>query len=284
MRSLARWGASVLGERPDVTGSPDLDAEVLLRHLLGLDRTAYFMAAQDAVAPEVADRYADVLSRRLGGEPVAYLTGIREFFGLSFLVTPAVLVPRPETESLVLWALDRARRHVPATVLDIGTGSGAIALSVAARQPPDRETRVIGSDVSAEALAVARQNQRALGTNGAVSAVTFVRGDLAAWCRGPIDLLLANLPYLTPEQVSGNPDLAAEPSLALVSGPDGLAAIDRLVADLPRVLSPAGAAILELDPAQAKTVRYRIGLLMPSATVTIHPDLAGLDRFVTVER
>lgn len=284
VRGLARWAAGVLAEREGLTDSPDLDAEVLLRHVLGLDRTAYFVAAQDAVALETALRYADLLGRRLGGEPVAYLTGVREFFGLPFLVTPDVLVPRPETESLVQWALDRARRHVPVTILDIGTGSGAIALSVAARQPPDRTTRVIGSDLSGEALAVARRNQVALATNGAVSAVRFVRGDLAGWCRGPVDLLLANLPYLTTEQRMGNPELAAEPALALVSGPDGLVAIDRLVSDLPRALSPSGAAILELDPAQAEGVHYRIGLVMPSATVSILEDLAGTARFVTVER
>ncbi len=284
MRGLARWAAGILADREGLTDSPDLDAEVLLRHLLGLDRTAYFMAAQATVAPAVAAEYADLLVRRLEGEPVAYLTGVKEFFGLPFRVTPDVLVPRPETELLVQWALDWARRHDPGTVLDVGTGSGAIALSMAARQPPDRTTRVIGSDLSGAALAVARLNRAALATNGAVAAVRFVRGDLAGWCRGRVDLLLANLPYLTPEQRDRNPELVAEPALALVSGPDGLAAIDRLVADLPRVLSPSGATILELDPAQAEAVRDRIGLLMPSAAVSILPDLAGLDRFVTIER
>lgn len=260
-----------------------LDAEVLIRHLVGWDRTAYFLHRDESMPSSLAGRYTELIDRRAGGQPTAYLTGVREFMGLTFTVSPAVLVPRPETELLVEWALTRLNLQPRRVVLDLGTGSGAIILSVASRLSPGRHDRLVGSDVSVKALAVASQNQIQLASQRAVTAVYWVRGDLGRWSR-PVDLVLANLPYLTPDQLAGNADLAAEPALALVAGHDGLDLIRQLIADLPRLLAPGGAAGLECDPSQAPAVVSLMAAALSDAEVTVHRDLAGLDRHVTAER
>ena len=271
--------------------TPRLDAEVLLRHVLGIDRTELFLRYPEPIDPEISAALAGLLDRRLSGQPVAYLTGQRAFLGLSLAVTPDVLVPRPETETLVEWARDWLGQpgRERATVVDIGTGSGAIAIGLASLLPDGWAGRITGIDVPPAALAVATANRDriiagATGPAGAIDRVSFKRGDLLAGLDGPIDLVLANLPYLTPGQVDGNPDLAAEPRLALDGGADGLDLIRRLIADLPRVLASDGAVALELDPAQAETVVTLLRAAEPDATVTVVDDLAGLARFVILQR
>ncbi len=263
------------------TGSatPRLDAEVLLRHVLGLDRTALFVRMREPLGAGDRAAFEALVERRLAGEPVAYLTGEREFMRLPFAVRPGVLVPRPETEGLVEWALGRLAGRPGGTVVDVGTGSGAIALAVAALLPEGWSGRVVGVDVSAKALAVARQNRARLDRRGRVA---LVRGDLAGWCRGGVDVLLANLPYLRPEQAA-NPELAAEPRLALEGGEDGLDLIRRLVADAPRVLAPDGALGLEIDPAQAGEAARLVETALPGARAEVRPDLAGLARFILAD-
>lgn len=269
--------------------TPRLDAEVLLRHVLGIDRTTLFLRYPDPVTPTALTAYDDLLARRLAGAPVAYLTGQRQFLGFALAVTPDVLVPRPETELLVEWArgwLLRPGRD-QAHVVDVGTGSGAIAIGLATLLPAAWSGRITALDVSPSALAVAIANRDRLASAGApgpLDRVDFRSSDLLAGLSGPVDLVLANLPYLTPRQVDGNPDLAAEPRLALDGGPDGLDLIRRLVDDLPRVLAPGGAVALELDPGQADSVAGLLRVAEPTALVTIHPDLAGLARFVMMER
>ena len=286
---LLRTGTRRLAEAG--LASPRLDAELLLRHVLGIDRTALFLRGPEPIAPEAVAAFDALLARRLAGQPVAYLIGQRGFLGLSLTVTPDVLVPRPETEQLVEWARDWLGRsgQERATVVDVGTGSGAIAIGLASLLPDGWEGRIVAVDVSPAALAVASANwasvrAASLERSGTSLDVTFQPSDLLDAVEGPVDLVLANLPYLTPEQVDGNPDLAAEPRLALDGGPDGLDLIRRLIADLPRVLAPGGAVALELDPAQAEPV---VGLLCdadPGAAVAILHDLAGLARIVTMSR
>ncbi len=261
--------------------SPRLDAEVLLRHVLGLDRTAFFLRLHDPLSPTDRQRFEALLARRLAGEPVAYLTGEREFMGLPFAVGPGVLVPRPETELLVEWALIWLTDRAHATVIDVGTGSGAIALSLAYHLPGNAVHRIIGADISRAALRFARQNRSRLGLERRVH---LVCGDLVAWCRGPAALILANLPYLRPDQIAANPDLAAEPRLALEAGPDGLDLYRRLLADAGRVLAPDGAIGLEIDPSQADTAVALMVAALPDARITVRPDLAGLPRHVIGER
>lgn len=264
--------------------TPRLDAEVLIRHVAGWDRTAYFLHQRDPLPPNVAEAFATLVARRLHGEPVAYLTGIREFMGLPFTVSPDVLVPRPETELLVEWALAWLDRGSCRLVLDLGTGSGAIILALAAHGGSARGDFYAGSDLSAAALAVAQQNQVSLAGHGAIASVRWVRGHLGSWSGRKADLILANLPYLRPDQLAGNRDLAAEPALALVAGDDGLALIRQLIEDLPRLLAPGGAVGLEIDPSQADEVAGQLSRVLPDAEITVRPDLAGHARHVTAER
>jgi release factor glutamine methyltransferase len=253
-----------------------LDVEVLLRHVLKVDRTRLFLRLREPLPDEDRAKLDELVERRLAGEPVAYLTGTREFMGLSFAVGPGVLIPRPETELLVEWALAWLQDRPAAVVVDVGTGSGAIALTLgAARRGPGGA--IVGVDQSAAALGYAAANRR---TFDLAYAVRLVRGDLLTWCRGPIDLILANLPYLRPEQVADNPELGAEPAAALVGGSDGLDAIRRLLADLPRVLAPGGAVALEIDPSQSETAREEARSALPAARIDVVRDLAGRNRIV----
>ena len=269
-------------ERLAAAGSetPRLDAEVLLRHVLRLDRTGLFLRRSQPLAPADQAAFDALVAQRAAGTPVSYLTGEREFMGLPFAVRPGVLVPRPETEGLIEWALSWLAPRPAATVVDIGAGSGAIALSLAALLPPDRQDRIVAADVSPAALAVAAENRARLGL---AARVHLVRGNLADWCRGPVDLLLANLPYLRPDQLTANPALRAEPTLALLGGADGLDLIRRLVADAPRLLAPGGAIGLEIDPSQAQVVADLLAAARPTATVAVRNDLAGLARHVVAE-
>lgn len=279
---VVRRGAA----RLEVAGipSPRLDAEVLMRHTLDLDRTAYFLVRRDPLSPEARHAFEERVHRRLSGEPVAYITGTREFMGLPFAVSPAVLVPRPETELLVEWARAWLNDRSKSVVIDVGTGSGAIVLSVAARLDPSRGDVLIGADISDPALDIARRNRIRLAEHGEVASVHLVRGDLTRWCRGGVDLLLANLPYLRPDQFAGNPDLHAEPELALVAGDDGLALIRLVVADLRSLLSPGGAIGLEIDPSQAETVSQLLREALPDPQVMVRHDLAGLARHIIAYR
>lgn len=264
--------------------SARLDAEVLLRHVAGLHRASFFLRLPERAPDGIEAAFEALAARRLAGEPVAYLVGTREFMGLPFRVAPGVLIPRPETELLVEWALAALalladRTHV--SVVDVGTGSGAIAVSLAALASPG--VRILATDISDEALVVARGNAVALLDEARRTRLEFRQGSLLAPIKGPVDLVLANLPYLTPGQVDGNPDLAAEPRLALDGGADGLDLIRQLVADLPRVLASGGAVGLELDPSQTDAVEGLLREAFPGRDVrTIH-DLAGLARHVVLE-
>lgn len=261
--------------------TPRLDAEVLLRHVLQVDRAGLFARLDDPLPADAAAAFLTLLGLRVAGEPVAYLVGEKEFMGLPIRVGPGALVPRPETELLVEWALRWLHERPDAVVVDVGTGSGGIALAVAAGLPAGHRVRILAGDSAAAGLAWASRNRWAL----ALDAVQLVRGDLTTWLApDAADLILANLPYLTPEQIVGNPLLAAEPEAALLGGPDGLDLVRSLVADLPRVLAPGGAVGLELDPSQTATVAALLAETLPGARIETITDLAGLPRHVVAER
>ena len=264
------------------SATPGLDAEVLLRHVLGINRTTLFVRLPEPIAADSVAAYDELLEERARDIPIAYLTGEREFMGLAFEVGPGVLVPRPETELLVAWAVSwlSKRDQEQVTVIDVGTGSGAIAIAIAAAMGPDWQGRIIASDISQDAVTVAARNRARLDAHHRVA---VVQGPLVSWLRGPVDLLLANLPYLRPEQIVENPSLAAEPRLALDGGPDGLNLIRQLLDDAPRVLAPGGAISLEIDPSQRGDVVTIARRVFPASDVQVHRDLAGFDRHVTVE-
>ena len=265
-------------ERLRASGVPTaaLDADVLLAHALAVSKEALVAHPEVDLTTAEELRFEGLIERRAAGVPVAYLRGFKEFYGLRFAVDGRVLVPRPETEVLV----DAVRSHVagrPLTVVDVGTGSGAIAVALAVTEP---QLRVIATDVSGDALAVAQAN--AIANNAQLE---LRAGDLLAPVSGPVDIVAANLPYLRDEDlhdVTGDrASLAHEPRLATVAGPDGLALVRRVIADLPRVLGSGGAAFFECDPPQVAAVK---ALLTPLGTVDVLQDLAGLDRVVRLRR
>ncbi len=243
--------------RDDLKGrgsaSPRLDAELMLAQILECDRIKLITdSGRPMQDPELA-AYRQLHKRRRRGEPVAYLRGFREFFGRSFRVDTRVLVPRPETEILVEVALKRSRRvSLCARILDVCTGSGCVAITLAKERPT---TRVTGSDISSEALDVARDNMHRLGGR-----VSFVRSDLFdafAARRDRFDLVTANPPYIDDEDMTKLPvDIRDfEPAVALSAGADGLRLIRRLIAEVPAVLAPAGVLAMEIGAGQAEQVR-----------------------------
>jgi release factor glutamine methyltransferase len=246
------------------------EAEILLAAALARGR-AWLLAHDEApVPPPVARRYAQWIERRRAGEPVAYLTGTREFWSLALRVTPAVLIPRPETETLVEWALAcLAERRAPC-VADLGTGSGAIALALAHERP---DARIIATDLSADALAVARDNARRLGLTN----VQWRQGDGCAPLAGErCDLIAANPPYVA----ENDPHLAQlrfEPRLALVAGADGLAVLRAIAAQARSALRSGGWLLLEHGAEQGAAVR---ACLRDCGYRAIHTrrDGAGLER------
>jgi len=259
--------------------SPRLDAEVLLRHRLGWDRTRLFIALPDPLPADAARDYAALIARRAAGEPVAYIVGEREFMGLPFAVGPGVLVPRPETECLVEWVAARVRAEPRwadgARIVDVGTGSGAIALSLATLLP---DARIVGIERSARALGYARTNRARLGL---ARRVALVQGDLLGPI-GAIDAIAANLPYLRADQAHAG--IAQEPAEALYAGEDGLDLYRAMIPQAARLLRAPVLLAAEIDPEQSAAMVALCRAAFPSAAITVERDLAGLDRFVTVQQ
>lgn len=258
------------------SGLVPIDAQVLLAHALGVDRAWLLAHATDALSREHADAFFRLAKRRREGEPVAYLTGRREFHGLDLRVTPAVLVPRPETETLVDAMLERLPADRALRVVDLGTGSGAIALAIANARP---NARVIATDVSDEALDVARDNAARL----RLANVAFARGswyDALDAREAPLDAIVANPPYVA----GGDPhldagDLPHEPAVALSPGGDGLDALRIIVAGARGRLAGGGWLGVEHGHDQSDAVRdlfARAGF----GAVEARRDLAGIPRVV----
>jgi release factor glutamine methyltransferase len=249
--------------------SARLDAEVLLAHALGLRRLDLYLKFDRPLSEAELSKYRSLTAKRAKGEPVAYLVGHKEFMGLDFTVTPAVLVPNPDTEVLVQRAVEIARdAGRPVRVADVGTGSGCIAIAIAHYAP---NAEVVASDVSQDALEVAAQNVAA---HGLVDRVKLVCGDLMAPFTGSFDIVCANLPYVA----AGSPlalEVVAQPAGALYADEKGSALITRLLDEAPASLNAGGRLLAELDPSIASVV---VGAANQFAGHRIHRDLAGHER------
>jgi release factor glutamine methyltransferase len=253
-----------------------LDADVLLAFVLGLRKEDVIAHPGRPLADPELSRFRTIVERRARGEPVAYLRGFKEFYGLRFAVDPRVLIPRPETEALV----DAAREFIaarPLVVVDVGTGCGAIAIAIAAHE---RTVHVIATDVSRDALEVAEENAL---SHGVADRVDFRAGDLLGPVTERVEVVCANLPYLPDDALARlageRSSLAFEPRAAVVAGGDGLDVIRRAVAQLPRVLAPGGAAFFECDPPQAADIERLltdIGL-----RTRVVRDLTGAERVIS---
>jgi release factor glutamine methyltransferase len=266
---LAEAAARIAAIGPDVDARRD--AQVLLGHVLGVSRAWLVAHGADIADPDAAKRLRALVGAREQGQPVAYLTGQREFYGRAFLVSDAVLIPRPDTELLVEAALQRLPSNDPRAVLDLGTGSGCIALTLARERPA---TRVTAIDVSPAALDVARLNAEALQAN-----VEFLQGDWFAAVDGRrFDLIVSNPPYVA----EGDPHLACgdvrfEPGQALVAGTDGLSELRRIVASAPTYLNTGGWLLVEHGHDQGEACEDLLRSAGFSDRLRL-TDLAGLPR------
>lgn len=259
-----------------------LDAQVLLAHVLGQERSWLFAHHDYPLSETETEQYTELVARRVCREPVAYLIGRREFYGLEFLVDQRVLIPRPETELLVDLALGqmRNRKSKRIVVADVGTGSGAIAVTLAIHAP---EAHIYGLDVSPTALAVARKNQSRLAPE---AAITFLQSDLLEALPEPADLIVANLPYVTADEYEQlDPDIRDyEPRVALEAGVQGLDVIERLLQQIGPHLKPKGAVLLEIGSHQGEAVIKLAKTMKPRPSyVGLRRDYSGHIRMVTLE-
>ena len=277
------------------SGSPRLDAELLLAQVLGTDRTGVLAHPEAPVGDGPRDAFEAAIARRAGGEPVAYIRGFREFHGQAIATDARALIPRPETELLVdtalgvvvamLTAAPRPEGSPPLRVADVGTGSGAIAVALVAalrRRKMADQVLVEASDVSADALQLAREN--AVG-HGVADRMTFALRDLLPERVEPrFGVICANLPYVATGDLAGlAKDLSFEPREALDGGPDGLDVVRRLLDLLPGTLAADGVALLEIGAGQGESTIREVATRLPGWSCVVMADLAGLPRLARIE-
>jgi release factor glutamine methyltransferase len=278
-RRILEWTVKYLKEHG--SSSPRLDAEVLLAHARGCPRIQLYTSYDDPLSDQVRARMRELVQRRAASEPVAYLVGHREFFSLEFEVTPDVLIPRPDTETLVLESLELLKSQGQPRVLDIGIGSGCIAVAIAVNCPAARVTAV---DLTPAAVELARRNAQ---RHGVAERVQVLESDLFGSLPdgSQFDLIVSNPPYVREDELDElETDIRLhEPHSALLAGPDGLDVIRRIVNDAGRFLAEGGNLLLECSPEQAEAIR---GLMEAGGfrSTTIHTDLSGQPRVVAAQR
>jgi release factor glutamine methyltransferase len=248
-----------------------LEAELLLRYVLKINRTQLYLDLEKELNPQHEKVFRTLIARRLNGEPAAYITGKREFYGHDFYVNPHTLIPRPESELLVETALKSAPNHRISTIADIGTGCGAIAVSLALELP---KAKIYATDISPAALEVALVNcQR----HGVTDKVHLIEGDMLEPLPEPIDLIVANLPYVGRTEIA--PD-NFEPLVALDGGIKGTEMIAKLCRQAKGRLSDDGTMLLEIGAGQAKAISSLWHHLFPDGATEVLADLSGIERVV----
>ena len=277
--TVAEWLAVAAG-RLSEAGIDDarLEAEVLIRHTSGMDRASLYASMREELPKPAVGQLEGLLLRRTAREPLAYITRHREFFGIDLEVSPAVLIPRQETELLVERAIDFCSSLGPAArplIADIGTGSGAIAVAIALHVP---RSTVYATDISREALATADENRRKYGLEGRIH---LWRGDLLRPLPRPVDLVVANPPYIPTGDISYlAPEVQREPRSSLDGGVDGLGVVRRLLSQASGRLRPGGRVIVEISPEQLDAVSALAGRCALYGEVSFHRDMLGLARAV----
>lgn len=275
IREALRWARERLRASP----TPHEDARVLLQHVLDVEHTHVAANPQRTLSAEQEERFRAHVLRAEELEPIPYITGEAAFYGLEFAVTPAVLIPRPETELLVDEAVAWAKKRPAPLIVDVGTGSGCIAVLLARRLPL---ARLLAVDVSQSALAIARRNME---RHGVAQRIDLRQTTLLEGIDEPVDLIVANLPYITDAEWTVLDDAVKwyEPVTALRGGPDGLDLIRRLLRQAKTQLRPGGAIFLEIGWRQGDAARDMAQTFFPEAQITVKLDYAGRDRLVAID-
>jgi release factor glutamine methyltransferase len=259
----------------------DLDARLLAQFVLGWTTERFLTDAQSAEPDDFTARYEPLVERRAAREPFAYIVGVREFWGLDFEVTPAVLIPRPSTELIVEAILDRfPDRHTPLRMADICTGCGCVAVAIAHERP---DATIVASDISEDALVVARRNAA---QHGVANRVTFRHGDMLDGVSGPLDAIVANPPYVVDRAGPAlQPEVRDhEPAVALFGGSDGLGLVSRLVTDAPRRLRPGGLLIFEFGLGQDLEIEQFLDASPDLEREDVLRDVEGIARTAVARR
>lgn len=266
------------------TPLPPRELQLLLAHVLNQSREWVIAHSEVELTPDQLERFKSLVAQAERGVPLPYLLGHWEFFGLDFIVTPAVLIPRPETELLVERAIILASQqsaisNPQSKILDVGTGSGIIAVTLATKLP---NAQITATDLSPAALAIAKANAD---QHNVADRIQFIEADLLLplfILHCSFDIVCANLPYIPSADLATLDVVKHEPTLALDGGPDGLNLIRRLLTDAPQLLAPNGAILLEIEYRQGEAVSALAREVFPGASITVHKDLAGLDRVVEI--
>ena len=276
--SALQYGRDTL---KDISATADLDAQLLLGYALSLSRLEIVVESKKEVESQDLKRFFSAIERRKNNEPVAYITGKKEFWGINFEVTPDVLIPRPDTELLLDTAVTfSAEFPDPILVCDLGTGSGCIAVSLAFElKRRDRNFFVLACDRSTKAINVARRNAK---NNNLDDKIHFVCSDWSSAIRSDFDLVLSNPPYLIDGELEISKELEFEPQSALYAGADGLDDYRKIFSALPDLLSPKGVFLGEIGYGQAHLIEKLANEMLPDPFINFHYDLRRLQRVVEI--
>jgi len=269
---------NISGELLMKSGSPDsrLEAEILLRHVLKIDRATMFSNLENILDSKQENDITELVQRRLANEPLSYITGTREFYSLDFQITSAVLIPRQETETLVDEVIKIAKEN-PLKIVDVGTGSGAIAIALAVNLPL---AKIIATDISVDALHVAESNTK---MNEVFSRINLKQGNLLDVLDEKVDVIVSNPPYIPSNQIEHlQPEVKKEPHIALDGGSDGLEYIRKLIGNCSEKLNNNGHIFIEIDPSQSEEVLKIADTHFPDARTAIIKDLSQNNRVLSI--